>query len=258
MSGAGPEVALVTGAAGSIGSAVARRLGEDGWRVALVDIDGDGLDRVAAELDRERVATWRFDVADASGAGALVDSVEERLGPVRTLVNVAGIVQITPLLDLGEQDWDRMLDVNLKGTFFLLQAVAQHMVASGSGGTIVNTSSISGRSGRADCAHYAASKAAIISVTQSAALALAAHGVRVNAVCPGLVPSDMWQTIDRQRAERTGAAPGATMKAFAERIPLGRAAEAEEIAAAVAFLVGPESSYVTGQALNVCGGLELD
>ena len=194
------------------------------------------------------------------------------------------------MMELTEADWDRVVDVNMRGTFFCLQAVAAQMIkqtpdeirtagpadifavkpeqAAGtttpaaalaaSYGKIVNFSSVSGRRGRPLSAHYAATKAAIISITQSAALALAPHGITVNAVCPGIVPTPMWEKIDEDRASLFGARPGAAMSAFIQQVPLKRAATPEDLAGAVAFFCSADADYITGQSLNVDGGFEMD
>jgi meso-butanediol dehydrogenase/(S,S)-butanediol dehydrogenase/diacetyl reductase len=218
--------------------------------------------------------------------------VVTHFGRVDILVNNAGVVQTKPLLDLDEIDWDRVIDVNQRGTFFVLQAVARQMirqlpdfVRSGAGvadllsnkldkraaeaattggpllasyGKIVNFSSIAGRRGRPLSTHYAASKAAIISITQSAALALAPYRINVNAVCPGIVPTPMWTQIDQDRAQLFGAREGEAMAAFVQQVPLKRAATPEDLAGVVAFLCSPDADYITGQAINVDGGFEMN
>ncbi|UCG59135.1 MAG: SDR family oxidoreductase, partial [Phycisphaerales bacterium] len=169
-----------------------------------------------------------------------------------------------------EQEWDRVVDTNLKGTTFCVQAVGRRMIeqipspirdagrADRSYGKIVNFSSISGRHGRAEQVAYAASKAGIISVTQSAALAFAPYNINVNAVCPGVVPTAMWEQIDRDRGRISGRAAGESIKSFIERIPLKRAGTVEDVAGVVAFLCSADSDYMTGQTLNVDGGFEMD
>ena len=172
---------------------------------------------------------------------------------------------------MTEEDWDRVVDTNLKGTVFCMQAVGRQMIrqvppevaAAGCGpdrsyGKIVNFSSISGRHGRSVQMAYAASKAAIISVTQSAALAFSPYNINVNAVCPGVVPTPMWEQIDRDRSRLMGAQPGEALKAFIDKVPLLRAGSPEDVAGAVAFLCSPDADYITGQTLNVDGGFEMN
>jgi NAD(P)-dependent dehydrogenase (short-subunit alcohol dehydrogenase family) len=224
---------------------------------------------------------------------SLVDQVVAQFGRIDILVNAAGIAQTKPFLELTEDDWDRVIDTNLKGTVFCMQAVGRQMVrqippevaaqgrvalhteeqgqdalatrrqgqdalATCSYGKIVNFSSISGRRGRSVQMAYAASKAAIISVTQSAALAFSPYNINVNAVCPGVVPTPMWEQIDRDRGRITGAGPGESMKAFIEKVPLQRAGTPEDVAGAVAFLCSADADYITGQTLNVDGGFEMN
>jgi len=175
------------------------------------------------------------------------------------------------MLDLTAEDWDRIVNTNERGLFFCLQAVARQMIAQipeeirnadrapHSFGKIVNFSSVAGRSGRPYSTHYAAAKTAVISITKSAALALAKYNINVNAVAPGLVPTPMWVQIDQERGEIFGSKPGEAMAIFIEQnIPLKRAATAEDLAGAVAFLCSADADYITGQCLNVDGGIEMD
>jgi D-sorbitol dehydrogenase (acceptor) len=191
-------------------------------------------------------------------------------------------------MELSEPDWDRVVNVNLRGFFFCLQAVAAQMVkqvpaalqsqglsdimtikpaeqdqqagegVANSYGKIVNLSSVSGRRGRPLATHYAATKAAVISVSQSAALALAPYRINVNAICPGVVPTPMWEQIDRDRGQLFGAEPGEAIASFIQTIPLKRAATPEDIGGAVAFFCSSDADYITGQALNVDGGFEMN
>jgi len=208
----------------------------------------------------------------------MIDSAVAEFCRIDILVNAAGVAQTGLFLELTEQQWDRVIDTNLKGTTFIVQAVGRRMIKqvpeqvkttgpADSGplgdalrccGKIVNFSSISGRHGRAEQVPYAASKAAIISITQSAALAFAKYNINVNAVCPGVVPTPMWEQIDRDRARISGLAPGESMKSFIERTPLKRACGPEDVAGVVAFLCSPDSDYMTGQTLNIDGGFEMN
>lgn len=201
----------------------------------------------------------------------MVDHVVAEFGRVDLLVNNAGRVQTKYMLDLTPDEWNRIVDTNQRGLFFCLQAVARQMIAQipeeirnadrapRSFGKIVNFSSVSGRSGRPYSTHYAAAKAAVISITRSAALALAKYNINVNAVAPGLVPTPMWVQIDAERALIFGSKPGEAMHNFIEQnVPLKRAATSEDIAGAVAFFCSPDADYITGQTLNVDGGIEMD
>jgi D-sorbitol dehydrogenase (acceptor) len=200
----------------------------------------------------------------------MVERVVDEFGRIDILVNVAGVALTKPFLEITEAEWDRVLDTNLKGTVFCIQAVAAQMIkqipekvrnagkADRSYGKIVNFSSISGRRGRELQVAYAASKAAIISVTQSAALAFKEYNINVNATAPGVVPTPMWEKIDKDYSRILGMETGQSMKEFIERIPLGRAGTPEDMAAAVAFLCSSDSDYITGQTLNVDGGFEMN
>jgi len=265
------KIAIVTGSGQGIGKAVALRLAREGADVVVADINLEKAQQTAQgvhALDRRAIA-YGVDVARVAEIRRMVDCVVAEFGRVDILVNCAGIVQAKPFLEITEDDWDRILDVNLKGTTFCIQAVATQMIrqvpdqvkaakrADRSYGKIVNFSSISGRHGRTLQLHYAASKTAIISITQSAALALAPYNINVNAIAPGVVPTAMWEQIDRQCSHIFGSETGQAMRDFIEKIPLKRAGTTEDMASAVAFLCSSDADYITGQTLNVDGGYEM-
>lgn len=266
------KLAIVTGAGQGIGRAVALRLSREGADVVAADVNPQTAERTAEQirsLDRCALCC-SVDILKLSEIQSMVDLAVAEFGRIDILVNAAGVAQIGRFLDLTEEQWDRVINTNLKGTTFCVQAVARRMIsqipehvraqgrADRSHGKIVNFTSISGRHGRADQVPYAASKAAVISITQSAALAFAPYGINVNAVCPGVVPTPMWEQIDRDRGRIAGVAPGESMKAFVERIPLKRPGSVEDVAGVVAFLCSPDSDYMTGQTLNVDGGFEMN
>lgn len=253
-------VAIVTGAGQGIGRAIARRLARDGFAVALVDIDAAALAEAAREVRDEGSPALpvETDLTQVAHISHMIERVTAVWAGVDVLVNNAGRVVTKPFLDVTAEDWDAMLSINLRTVFFATQLVARHMIARGAGGRIVNIASIAGRSGRTDQAPYAAAKAGVISVTRSAALALALHGISVNAVCPGVVDTAMTRRIHEDRARMLGITSEESLGRMVTRIPLGRLAFPEDIADAVAFFCSPQAAYITGQALNVCGGMEMD
>lgn len=283
------KVAIITGAGQGIGKGIALRLAREGARVVIADYQAATGAAAAAEITAQgnEALAYTINIAEPAETQKMVDEVVAHFGHIDILVNNAGVIQTRPMMELTPPDWDRVLNVNQRGMFFCLQAVAAQMirqipeeVRSGIGladvvaikktpaatdsspmrnyGKIVNLSSIAGRRGRSLQTHYAASKASVISITQSAAMALAPYNITVNAVCPGIVPTPMWQQIDEERGKLFGAQPGEAMAAFINTVPLKRAATPEDIAGAVAFFCSADADYITGQALNVDGGYEMD
>jgi meso-butanediol dehydrogenase / (S,S)-butanediol dehydrogenase / diacetyl reductase len=266
------KVAIVTGAGQGIGKAVALRLAQEGADLVVAEIQRETADLTVRELQALgcRVQAHVADVGRPVEIQSMVDRVVADFGRIDILVNVAGIARTQAFLEMTEEDWDRVVDTNLKGVVFCMQAVGRQMIrqippevvargrADRSYGRIVNFSSISGRHGRSVQMAYAASKAGIISVTQSAALAFSPYNINVNAVCPGVVPTPMWEQIDRDRSRLMGAQPGEALKAFVEKVPLLRAGTPQDVAGAVAFLCSPDADYITGQTLNVDGGFEMN
>lgn len=253
-------VAVVTGAAGGIGEASAYRLAEAGYAVALWDLDeravSAAVDRIAARGQTASAST--VDVTDAGSIRTALTATRESLGTPTAVVSAAGIMEIHPFLELPADRWARTLQVNLTGTFLLLQACAAAMVEDALPGAMVAVASVAARGPRADAADYAASKAGVVSVVQSAAVALASHGIRVNAVCPGMVNTLMTQRNAEGRARQQGATPEQIIAGMVATVPLGRLASPAEVAAVAYRLIGDDFGYVTGQAINVCGGLEFD
>jgi len=250
------KVAIVTGAAQGIGKAVARRLARDGFAIAIVDINADALDGVKKEIEGEggQALALKADLTKIEDVQNVIIRAAE-WGDLTVLVNNAGRVIINPFLEITEKEWDAIMTLNLKTVFFATQFAVKHMQ---SGGRIVNLSSISGRSGRSDQAHYAAAKCAVISLTQSAALAFASQGITVNAVCPGVVDTPMTNSIHKVRAVTLGITPQESLARMVAKIPLGRLETPDDVASAISFLCSRDASYITGQSLNVDGGMEMN
>ena len=255
------KVALVTGGARGIGRAIALRYAREGANVALADQNLDGVRSVAAEVEAlgRQALALRVDVRDIGQITTMVGHATGAFGRIDVLANNAGVVQVERLLDVTEAHWDLALDVNAKGVFFVMQAVARQMKDQAPGpdglrGRIINTASIAAKpGGRPMFAPYAASKAAVWSMTQSAAIALAPE-ITVNCVCPGIVDTAMWAQIDAEWNELEGFAEGEAWKRRVAAIPLGRPEVPDDVAGMFAFLAGPDAVYVTGQPFTIDGG----
>jgi acetoin reductase-like protein len=250
------KVAIVTGGAQGIGRASALRFASEGASVVVADLQGDGANAVADEITGNGGKAFGIavDVRDRARAQAVVDATVERFGGVDILMNNAGVIRITPFLEIDEAEWDLLFDVNCKGMLWLSQAAARQMIAQGRGGKIVNVASQAGRRGEALVLTYCASKAAVISMTQSMALALAPHRINVNAIAPGIVDTPLWESNDRRFAELLGMEIGEPKRTFVATIPLGRIEQPEDVAGMAAFLASSDADYITQQCYNVDGG----
>ena len=233
---------VVTGAARGIGAEIARQFAGSGARVAIIDQLTDEADLLADELGGIAIGC---DLLDAASTTDAMDAAIAELGGIDVLVNNAGVFKITPLLDISTDEWDWVFAVNVRAILVTTQIGARTMIAQGTGGKIVNMASMGGKVGTAGQAHYAASKAAVISLTQVAAAELGVHGINVNSICPGYVLTDMGA------ATRT---PD-QVDAWSSRSPLGRLAEPSDVAAMALFLASHDADYCTGQAMNVTGGM---
>ncbi len=231
---------IVTGAARGIGAAIARGLAAAGDDVVVLDRLVEAGERVAAGIGGRFVPVDLADLDSTAMAAAL-----DALGGVDVLVNNAGILRFGPLLDISAEAWDEMFAVNTRSMLVTMQIAARSMMAAGLGGTIVNMASMAAKAGGAGQAHYAASKAAVAALTRAAALEWGAAGITVNCVCPGYVLTEMG--ADTRTAE--------DIENWSSLSPLHRLAEPEDVAGVVAFLAGPEASYLTGQSVNVTGGM---
>jgi len=258
-------VAIVSGSGRGIGRAIALRYAREGARVVVADIDESNAHAVAGEIRSLKGDTeaFRVDVSDPKQSAAMVARAVDRFGRLDVLVNNAGVMRVRPLLELTPEDWDFVNDVNARGLFFALQAGARQMMRQaplGEGrprGKIINTASIAGRIGRPMFAAYGASKAAAISITQSAALALAPD-VTVNAICPGVVDTEMWRQIDREWTQMDRRPAGSAWQARISGIPMGRPETPEDLAGMAVFLGSADSDYITGQSYHVDGGLVMN
>jgi NAD(P)-dependent dehydrogenase (short-subunit alcohol dehydrogenase family) len=247
------KIALVTGGARGIGSAIAERFAEEGALVVVSDISGDEARLFASRLPNGALGI-EMDVSSRPSITKAIEFVDALLDGIDILVNNAGLFEMQPLLEVTETSYDKLFGVNTRGLFFTLQAVAQTMVHRSKRGVVLNLASQAGRRGEAASSVYAASKAAVISITQSAALALIGQGIRVNAIAPGVVDTPMWAQVDRLYAHLENVPLGDKTQRVAAAIPYGRLARAKEIANAALFLASDEAEYVVGQTLNVDGG----
>ena len=247
MNGLEGRVALVTGAASGIGRAVALRLGEEGCRVAAVDLNLEGARATAGEVGGGACAL-QADVSYLSAVREAVSAAERQLGSIEILVSCAGWDLVQPFVESTEETWDRILSVNLKGVIACTRAVLDGMIER-RGGAIVNISSDAGRVGSSGEVVYSGAKAGIIGFSKAVAREVARHGIRVNVVCPGPTDTPMMEAT-RQANPRLG-------EALVKAIPFRRLARPEEIASAVAFFASDDAAYVTGQTLSVSGGLTM-
>jgi NAD(P)-dependent dehydrogenase (short-subunit alcohol dehydrogenase family) len=245
------RVAVVTGAASGMGLAIGRRLGGLGHRVALLDLDGDAVQRAAEQVRAggDRALGLQVDVAERSAVDEALRKIRSELGPVGIMVTSAGLDEFATFTEISAEAWDRMIAVNLTGTFHCLQAAVPDMLAAG-WGRIVTISSSSAQSGANRMAHYVASKGGVVGLTKALAIELAPHGITVNTIPPGFIDTPMVR-----RAEAHGDLP--SVDAVAARTPVRRAGTPEDVAAACAFLCSEEAGYITGQLIGVNGGWYL-
>ena len=251
------KVALITGGGRGIGQAMALRLAQEGAHVVAADVDStlaeDTAQKVAA-MGRKSLAL-QVDVTRRTDIDRMVQRSVEAMGRIDILMNNAGVIRFQDILDITEADWDFVCNVNLKGAFFVMQVVARQMVRQGTGGKIVNTASVSGKQPEPFFVHYGVSKAGVISMTRSAAVALGPHHINVNAICPGSTVTTMHLTVTHALAERNNITVEEMIKRREAVLPTGRRNRPEDIAAMAAFLASPDADNITGQAYNVDGGL---
>jgi len=241
------KVAIVTGAARGIGAAIAVRLANEGADIALCDLQEDWLADTAEAVKAtgREVGCFSVDVSDSEGVNAVVSKVVEAHGGVDILVNNAGITRDTLMMRMSDEDWDAVLNVNLKGTFLFTRAVARPMMKKRAG-AVVNVASIIGLIGNAGQCNYAASKAGVIALTKSSAKEMASRNIRVNAVAPGFIQSKMTEALSEDIRDK-----------MLGNIPMKRFGTPEDVADVVVFLAGDRSGYMTGQVLTVSGGMVM-
>lgn len=253
------RVALVTGAGMGIGRAIARRLASDGFTVVANDINETVAHTTAAELEALGAAAMgvQADVSRRDDVFAMVDAVAGKFGRLDVLVNNAGIVQVDPILSIKEDDLDKLLSINVKGTLWCTQAAAQQMIALG-GGKIINAGSVASFMGHPLLGSYGASKFAVRGLTQIMARELAQHGITVNAYCPGIVDTGMWETIDARASEVMGSPRGSVVGAAQALIALKRMEQPDDVAKFVSFLASSDADYITGQCMMIDGGIVMN
>jgi NAD(P)-dependent dehydrogenase (short-subunit alcohol dehydrogenase family) len=250
------KVALVTGAAGGIGQAMIQRLAREGAHIVAADIDtgfAAETTQMVTGLGR-KIETLQIDVSRKADIDRMMQQTVESMGRLDILMNNAGVIRFQEMQEITEADWDFVCNVNLKGAFFVMQAAAGQMIQQGQGGKIINTASVSGKQPEPLFVHYGASKAGVISMTKSAAVALGPYGIRVNAICPGSTVTNMHLTVTHALAERRNISLDEMIKEREATIPTGRRNDPADIAAMAAFLASSDADNITGQAYNVDGG----
>lgn len=247
------KTALITGAARGIGLAFAQAYVAQGARVAIADINLEAARAAAKDIGRDAIAI-ELNVADQASIDMAVSQTIAELGQIDILINNAGVFTAAPLVDITRADYDRTFAINVSGPLFMMQAVAKHMIDMGIKGRIINMASQAGRRGEPLVGVYCASKAAIISMTQSFGLNLIAQGINVNAIAPGVVDGEHWDGVDAFFAKYEGKAPGQKKQEVAAGVPFGRMGRAEDLTGMAVFLASAEAEYVVAQCYNVDGG----
>jgi len=247
------KIAVVTGGARGIGAAIGARYATEGATVAVADRDQAGAQATAEQIGKGAYAV-ALDVLSEASIKAMVAAVVDRSGGIDILVNNAAVFDMAPVLEVTRASFDRVFDINVKGLFFTLQAVARAMVERGKGGKIINMASQAGRRGEALVSVYCASKAAVISLTQSAGLDLIRHRINVNGIAPGVVDTPMWEEVDALFARYENRPLGEKKRLVGEAVPYGRMGLPEDHVGAAVFLASDDADYVVAQTLNVDGG----
>ena len=247
------KTALITGAARGIGLAFAQAYVAEGARVAIADINLDAAQKAAAGIGPMAIAV-HVNVADQASIETCVAQVAAQFGGIDILINNAALFDAAPIVEVTRASYDRLFAVNVAGSLFMLQAVARGMIARGKGGKIINMASQAGRRGEALVSVYCATKAAIISLTQSAGLNLIAHGINVNAIAPGVVDGEHWDGVDALFAKYENRKPGEKKQLVAAEVPIGRMATPADLTGMAIFLASKDADYIVAQCYNVDGG----
>ena len=247
------KTALITGAARGIGRSFAEAYVREGATVAIADINLGGAEKAAAEIGKNCFAV-QMDVTKTQSITQAVDAVVARTGQIDILVNNAALFDMAPIVEITEASFSKLFSINVYGVLFTMQAVVKHMIARGKGGKIINMASQAGRRGEALVAVYCATKAAVISLTQSAGLNLIAHGINVNAIAPGVVDGEHWDGVDAMFAKYENRPLGEKKKNVGASVPLGRMATPDDLTGMAIFLASSESDYIVSQTYNVDGG----
>ncbi|MEM0899937.1 MAG: L-iditol 2-dehydrogenase [Pseudomonadota bacterium] len=245
--------AIITGAARGIGHAFAEKYVSEGARVAIADIDIDRARKTSDEIGDQAIAV-ELDVTDQASIDACVAETVAAFGQIDILINNAAIFTAAPIVDIERADYERVFAINVSGTLFMMQAVARHMVDRGIKGKIINMASQAGRRGEALVAVYCATKAAVISLTQSAGLNLIKHGINVNAISPGVVDGEHWDGVDAFFADLENKAPGQKKREVGKGVPYGRMGTSDDLTGMAVFLASDEANYIVAQTYNVDGG----
>ncbi|RJT42443.1 L-iditol 2-dehydrogenase [Mesorhizobium waimense] len=245
--------ALITGSARGIGRAFAEAYAREGATVAIADINLEAAEKTASEIGGKAYAV-KLDVSDLASIEAAVKAVETRTGGLDILINNAALFDLAPIVEITKASYDKLFSVNVAGTLFMLQAAARSMIARGKGGKIINIASQAGRRGEPLVAVYCASKAAVISLTQSAGLDLIKHRINVNGIAPGVVDSDMWDDVDALFAKYENRPKGEKKRLVGESVPYGRMGKAEDLTGMAVFLASEDAEYIVAQTYNVDGG----
>ena len=247
------KVAIVTGAARGIGAAVAERYAKEGAKVVIADLNGQGAKDVAAAIGANALGL-KLDITDQASIDATIAETVKHFGGVDILVNNAGLFDLAPIVEITRESYRRVYSVNVEGLLFMLQAAAKQMIAQGRGGNIINFASQAGRRGEALVAIYCSSKAAVISLTQSAGLDLIKHKIKVNAIAPGVVDNEHWDHVDAMFAKYENLKPGEKKRIVGASVPYGRMARPEEIGGLAVFLASEDAEYIVAQTYNIDGG----